>query len=330
MTTVKKNTSYDLYASLQPVAFNWTLENAQFVKASTKFYIELATDEAFTEYRTIECVNFVAGRANQSEPVWNLMTDTTYYWRIMAKTAAGQTVCSDVKTFTTEAGPRMLHADGVENIRDQGGWQVSHDVVLSDGTLIYEAGERTTQGLVYRSGRFEKVTQDGIDTIVNELGIKTEIDLRESNDKYDLLADYGVNFIQSSDGKTCLDYVDFMQTPEKAKEYLLAFTVAENYPIVYNCYHGADRTGSLSFILGALQGMSLEDLVKDYELTKGRYLNRTDMDFRGMLTEFNNFSGDTPYEKARSFCCAAGLENWESDNIIRLMCGMEPVPAPQN
>ena len=330
MTTVKTDTNQDLYASMQPVAFNWTLENPQFVKASTKFYIELATDESFTECRTIDCVNFVAGKENQSEPVWNLMTGTTYHWRIVAQTAAGRTVRSAVKTFTTEAGPRMLHADGVENIRDQGGWLVSHQVALYDGTVVYEVGDRATQGLVYRSGRFEKVTQDGIDTIVNELGIKTEVDLRERNDKYDLLADYGVNFIQSSDGKTCLDYVEFMQTPAKAAEYLRVFTVAENYPIVYNCYHGADRTGSLSFILGALQGMSLEDLVKDYELTKGRYLNRTDMDFRGMLTEFNNFSGDTPYEKARTFCSEAGLEEWEIDNIILLMRGMDPIPAPQN
>ena len=38
-------------------------------------------------------------------------------------------------------------------------------------------------------------------------------------------------------------------------------------PVFYHCQNGADRTGTLGFLIGALLGMSEGDLAKDYELT---------------------------------------------------------------
>ena len=323
LTSAKSPINLNLYKNLQPVAFNWTLENAEFIKADTKFYIELSTSADFADSRMVECVNYVAGRKTQSEPVWNLMTDATYYWRVVTTLADGTVLTTETMTIQTEAGPRLIYVDGAENTRDQGGWLVSCDVVLSDGTVVYKAGERTTQGRVYRSGRLETLTADGIKTIVNELGIKTELDLRERNADYDVVSAYGVNFVQRSDGKTCLDYEEFLNNPERAKEALLVFANADNYPILYNCYYGADRTGSLAFVLGALQGVSVEDLVKDYELTTSRYLHRGEsLDIKAFIAEFDKLEGANLYEKARTFCKSAGLTDTQIDTIIRLLSGV--------
>ena len=245
------------------------------------------------------------------------MTDTTYYWRVVTTLADGTELTTETKTIHTVAGPRLIHAEGAENTRDLGGWLVSHDVVLSDGTVVYRAGERTTQGLVYRSGRLETLTANGIQTIVNELGIKTEVDLRERSAAYDIVTPYGVNFVQRSDGKTCLDYTEFLKYPDRAKEALLVFANPDNYPILFNCYYGADRTGALAFVLGALQGVAVEDLVKDYELTANRYLHRGgSLDIKAFMTGLNKLEGDNLYQKARTFCKQAGLTDAQIDAII--------------
>ena len=40
-----------------------------------------------------------------------------------------------------------------------------------------------------------------------------------------------------------------------------------NYPIYYHCNAGADRTGTLTFLINGLLGVSYEDLTRDFEVT---------------------------------------------------------------
>lgn len=65
-------------------------------------------------------------------------------------------------------------------------------------------------------------------------------------------------------------YGDFITNPTVAAPYLRVFANPDNYPIIFHCRGGADRTGSLAFILNALQGVSEADLIKDYEFAKNR------------------------------------------------------------
>ena len=44
-------------------------------------------------------------------------------------------------------------------------------------------------------------------------------------------------------------------------------TNEDNYPIVFHCTAGADRTGFIAFIINGLLGVSYEDLTRDYELS---------------------------------------------------------------
>ena len=130
------------------------------------------------------------------------------------------------------------------------------------------------------------------------------------------------NFYRNSSAK---QYADYINDPATAGLYLKNFTKAENYPIIFHCNGGADRTGSLAFILGALQGVSEADLIKDYEFTSKRLVNGytegSFRDFPGFLKAFHALDGDTPYEKARNFCLSAGLTNEEIDCIIQYMRG---------
>ena len=172
----------------------------------------------------------------------NPQTGCTYYWRVNG--SAPQCFCTEY------AAPRWIHADGCENIRDCGSWTTAD-------------GKRLRQGLAYRGVKLEdSVTADGI-AALRKLGIRTEIDLRAEAagelDTSPLGAD--VQYVQFP----VKGYDEFFG--ENTKD-LFAFLADEtNYPVYFHCAGGADRTGTLAFLLGAILGVDEETLLRDYEWT---------------------------------------------------------------
>ena len=72
---------------------------------------------------------------------------------------------------------------------------------------------------------------------------------------------------------------------------------ADEKPVYYHCYGGADRTGTIGFMLGAILGMSYSDLIIDYESTTfSNNLKEHDRDsdqythFPAMLTQIKSWS----------------------------------------
>ena len=53
-----------------------------------------------------------------------------------------------------------------------------------------------------------------------------------------------------------------MEQIRKICEFFADETV---YPVYMHCMGGGDRTGTIAFLLGAMLGMSDEDLINDYE-----------------------------------------------------------------
>ncbi|NLL84325.1 MAG: tyrosine-protein phosphatase [Lentisphaerae bacterium] len=87
----------------------------------------------------------------QFAAVDNLFIAKTYFWRVTA-VANGQTVVSSVGTFITDSTPpRLLRIDGVDNVRDLGGWPTIDDA-------------RVRQGLVYRTGHLNNCAAHDIFT----------------------------------------------------------------------------------------------------------------------------------------------------------------------
>lgn len=315
-----KLSGQNLNDSKEPVTLTWRWDAS--VPADSKFTIQLSQTADFADVQTLECTHFNENVSVQSEPFWNPLMEITYYWRVMATLPGGETVTGETGTFTTTAGPRLLQLSGSWNARDLGGWETA-EIELSDGTVL-PAG-KTTQGMVFRSARLQSLTAEGKDTVLNELGIKTEIDLRDPNGSDKAVTCFKNDEVNYVTGPTTANaYAAFITDPTVAYTYLMEFTKAENYPIIFHCAIGADRTGSLAFMLNALQGVALEDLVKDYEFTVDRFVQGTgpNTDFPALLEEFNKLDGATTYEKARTFCKNAGLTDTEIDAIIRLIRGL--------
>lgn len=192
---------------------------------------------------------------------YNAKVDTTYYWAVKV----GKFI-SDTHSFaTTTTKIRNIYVDGVNNVRDLGGY----------GSI--------KQGLLYRGGAFEKynkntkkveisISKAGISTLKEQLGIKTEVDLRrndEDHENCDLTKSTvsGLNYVALSmqyGGKNILTYDDEYHNPNKIKSFFELLANEANYPIYFHCSQGKDRTGCLAYLLEALMGEEVNDLYLDY------------------------------------------------------------------
>ncbi|MBQ7651025.1 MAG: tyrosine-protein phosphatase, partial [Victivallales bacterium] len=79
-----------------------------------------------------------------------------------------------------------------------------------------------------------------------------------------------------------------------------------NYPIVFHCIGGTDRTGTMATLLNALLGVNENELCRDYEASWFRNAGgivdeRHRRWFEGLLTHINRLEGENLREKVESF-----------------------------
>ena len=207
--------------------------------------------------------------------LYNLIPGRTYYWKVRG-TYSNDT--SEVGSFTTkQSAVRAISVDGVSNVRDLGGYKVG------SGNVNY--------GLLYRGGKLngtvngEAVTDEGKATMLNRLGIKTEIDLRsESDDGGQTQNAIGENvkYVKIPLGQyaNVIDYESWRNlgkdkvsggydanNKNAIKELFELLADESNYPVYFHCNAGADRTGTLALLINGLLGVDEQSLIKDYELT---------------------------------------------------------------
>ena len=215
----------------------------------------------------------------------NLLVNQKYYFKV--STDIGE---SEILNFTTGDYPRWIDARPMFNVRDHGGYMTSSGKRIKQG-LIYRGGEITPavgwkSGSQYTGdvgGRYTDSNgrmQDGhITTQTNDskaifrdvMGMVNglEIDLRSGSERNGYSA---CGFAESGDISYSLisisSYDNGMKNNKtQIKQVFEAFAQADQHPVYYHCYGGADRTGVVGFMLGALLGMSYTDLVIDFELT---------------------------------------------------------------
>ena len=202
---------------------------------------------------------------NNSIEVENLFASEQYYYQIDAILAHGQIVRSRIFNFRTKPLPRTIWLDGVCNTRDIGGY------------YTVDGKHRVKQGLVYRGGQLENITEEAKNKLLNVFGVKTDLDLRGAV-KNSPLGD-SVNFVNVSAPYYYNDNTGIISEKSSATSYwngtyrdalaieVRTFADPANYPIYFHCSLGRDRAGTLAFLINALLGVSVEDLFMDYELS---------------------------------------------------------------
>ncbi|MBO4594318.1 MAG: tyrosine-protein phosphatase [Clostridia bacterium] len=234
-------------AGSNPVEFSWRNLSGD---NTMRFTVLVASD---AEFKNVE---YMGTTSYNTLYVYNL-TPGVHYWKVVCSNG----IISETDFFEITNTLREIYCGNVVNMRDEGGYQTEF------GKIKY--------GLAYRSTAINSGSADAtaVKVLVDQLKVKTELDLRR--DVSGLTApDNNITYYQY--GIVQHDFIFPNLNPNRPysksytaalKQGLMLFTDISNYPIVFHCTSGADRTGTFAFILGGLLGMSYEDLVRDYEIT---------------------------------------------------------------
>ena len=271
--------------------------------SSYEFYLDL--DDSFSN-KTI----FTTREKNIT--LFNLMIKQVYYYQVKTPTET-----SSIKAFIINDDLiRNLNVDGITNVRDIGGFKVN--------------GKRINQGLVIRSSKFNQdesdeviITPEGIDTFVKELKVKTEIDIRSSEDN-----EYGgitksplgdsVNYIHISmeSGGNCI-----LLNQKQLPTLFEVLGKEENYPLVFHCSIGTDRTGMVSFLLLNLLGASKDQVYYDYLFSNFGVIGRvrTPSIIDDYYTTISSAKGNNDQERTYNYLLNLGVSKDDLDAFINIM-----------
>ena len=209
-----------------------------------------------------------------------------------------------------EGGVRMVYTPSVWNVRDLGGWACT--------------GGRVKYGKIFRGGHFGSITAADKATIVDWLGVATDIDLRNNSETGGITAsplggsveyfhqslDFYANAVNTSAAS--------VRTVAVLKKVMAC--VAANKPCYFHCMSGSDRTGTIAYILLSLLGVSQSDKDKEYELTAfsdeadGKRFRNTNYNVTNgngwypLIKYFrDNYTGENDNEKVVAWAVANGI-----------------------
>ncbi len=107
------------------------------------------------------------------------------------------------------------------------------------------------------------------DYLVNDLKARSDLDLRGDWETFGMLFSPIGRDVNWFHYETVSGYQGCVAPVGRACQALnfSVFAKGENYPIVFHCIGGTDRTGTLAYLLNGLLGVSQEDLIRDYEMS---------------------------------------------------------------
>lgn len=260
--------------------------------------------------------------------IYNLLPNTTYHYQVWGLLADSKIKNLKNGSFTTIAGrPRMLHIEGIQNVRDIGGYTGNDGKTVKYGKLF--RGSAMDED-AYMS---LSITGEGKEELTRRVGVRTDLDLRGEVSKSAILNDADYFYLKDANGnRTSYESYDNAITSSTHRGYfktILEYIVTRlenNRPVYIHCQGGCDRTGTLVFLLLGLLGVSESDLAKEYELSsfsaighKSRTRNSTTYNYSGMVTKIKEYSGTTITDKFKAFAVACGIAEATIDSFRSLM-----------
>ena len=269
------------------------------VKDSNNYVIQISSSKNFDESNTKIYKNLTEKRYI----IKHLKLGQKIYYR--GATNESELTNSKIYELTVNTiGPRNLDIPGVDNSRDIGGYKTT----LVDNGI-------TKQGLYFRTGQIDDINEEGKRILIEDLGIKVEIDLRDSYLNTGPYVD-GIQYYPIP--------IPASTEPERfekfEKEYYKVFNLianADKNPIILHCVAGADRTGIMSFALMTLLGCEYKDIMKDYLFTNfsTHGMRSINSEFIHWWEKLDLYEGDTKADRCKSWLMSKGIEEDTLEHI---------------
>lgn len=233
-----------------------------------------------------------------SAQIYNLIPEVNYFYKVLDSN--GEVL---KQGCVRPVGPLRMINGVAENVRDLGGWKVK------GGHIAY--------GKIYRGAKLSsRMSDKAKDIFLNQLGIDVDLDLRGIKDSEAKVgpviegAEYVKFPVEKNLGRGTGNTQELYQ---QAIRTIINY-LGEGKVVYFHCAGGADRTGSLAFLIEALLGVSESDLSKDYELTTFARTNKRLRNYRAtedethilyeLITHIRKF-GDPKTESINQL-----VENW--------------------
>ena len=246
-----------------------------------------------------------------------------YFFQVQAY-YSDKTIISRVFDFKTVDWFRLIDLEGVKNARDIG------------NKLTYDGTKKLKQGLVYRSGTLDNITNEGKARALNLFNIKVDLDLREPRYSASPLGNT-VRYINNGTGQDGSPYyvnvdrgIDALSYQPGMAENLKMFANPTNLPLIFHCSLGRDRTGTLAIVLELLLCIELNAIKEDYAVymfsntgnQPGQELTPTFRDaMESIFTYLSNYAGKdgvnsgSIYERTVKYCLDIGLTYNDIESI---------------
>lgn len=256
--------------------------------------VTMATDARFCEKVLEDTITLTDGQGSYT--LRNFVPGRTYYYKVEA---GGRKLLKGALRATGRV--RMIALDRGFNIRDLGGW------TGYDGrTVRYEQIYRGASiGGTDMDGQTSDIT-DADRAELSRIGIRAQLDLRAPTDKGLYAGEHSLHSYAL--GRTTLSDADYNNTMTDHGAYdedasvvsdiaWIIYELRRGRPVYFNCRQGADRTGTIAFVVEALLGCYGEDeghqMAMDYELTGFSGANLVDnvkvaSSYRGATEAYGN------------------------------------------
>jgi protein-tyrosine phosphatase len=166
-----------------------------------------------------------------------------------------------------------------------------------------------------------RITPPVRELIVEKLGVKTDLDLRNDGETFNMkgspLGDKvrWVHIKSTNYGRIAKDY--------GRKSFARCFRVfldEANYPIVFHCIAGADRTGTLACIINGLLGVEEDLLYRDWRYTWTSTSREPPENlWKELMSVFNAYEGATLNDRIEKFVLSCGFTASDIDRLRSLM-----------
>jgi protein-tyrosine phosphatase len=229
---------------------------------------------------------------------------------------------------------RRLKWDGVENVRDLGGLpglggrrvrpgRVYRSAGLNNNAHYRDKNKKVLPSSEWRGPGRTRIKPKAARHVVETLGVKTDLDLRTAGEVFGMKGSplgEKVRWVNVSSS----EYSGLASDKGRAAfaEDFRVFLDESNYPILFHCIAGADRTGSLACVLNGLLGVDEELLHRDWQYTwTGRKnpVKAPEKRWDSMMSVFEAYEGATLNERIEKFVISCGFKPEDVATFRNLM-----------